>query len=273
MQHSKGFFIKTIVFSLALFVETLILGNFFFQFALAKNYFVLDWNFLGMVVGLLLVIAYTYALTVGAWDTWLQFVVVPMPISLANALLVARVDYKYAVLTFFVSYLLLSYDVFFASRIKEQLIKFNPKIMLRFSTKGVLFSFALVAGLFVFLIPVTPEELNIVEALSQTADQQVKLLLNSSFGTTAEYKLLQQFGLADASYADVIAVQLQQFIEPYREYLVPIVALLVVGTIHFLNSFVFILFALTIDFVFYFAKKTGVLHTDYQEVTQETLTF
>lgn len=273
MQHTRGYFIKTIFFSVLLFVESLILVNMLSNYAGAKDYFTVDWQFIGIVAGILLSIAYTYALSIGSWDTWLQFVVVPLPISLANALIVARINYLYGLMAFFVSYLFISYDVFFATQLKEQLIKFNPKIILRFSTKGLLFTFALMAGLFVFLTPTSLEELNIINTAAKITETQLKTLIDNSFSGSMELTLLKNFGLLDYNYTELLAEQIRTFVEPYRDYVVPILSVLVITSVQFINAIVYIIFALTIDLIYFIAKKLNIIKVEYREVMQEILTF
>ena len=273
MPRSRSFYIKTICFSFALFVESLVLASYLFNFAVSKDYFTLDMNLIFTVAGLLLLIAYTYSLTVGAWDVWLQYVVVPLPICAANALLVARINYLYAIIVFFASYIFLSYDVFFASQLKQQLIKFNPRFILRFSTKGLLFFFALMGGLFIMLVPISPEELNIVDSMTDIANSQVQFVVGSVTGQSSELEMLQNLGLVNLDFRDMLRTQIDDMVTPYKDYFVPIVALVTIASIQFLNSMVYLVFAASIGLFFKIAKRLGILRSEFEEVTKENLTY
>ncbi len=275
MHRTRSYVLKAILFSFALFIETLIISSLLFNFAISKNYFSIDWNFVGLLTAVLLLICYTYALTVGAWDTWLQYIIVPLPISLGTALIVARINLAYGMIVFFTVYMFSAYDVYFATQLKEQLIKFNPKIILRFSTKGILLIFALISGLLIFISPVSPDEVNtsVVSFIADIADKQTKIILNNSMEQNENLAILKRFGLVSLDFKTLFTNQISTVLEPYKHFILPIIAILVAGSIQFLNGLVYLLFAVTVDLVFMLAKRSGILKTEYRDVKQETLTY
>lgn len=277
-SNTQGYFFKTLFTSAALFAESIVLLSFLYNYSISGDFFTLDTRLLIYVSLLLLAICYTYALSVGSWNSWLQFVTVPLPISIANALIVIQINYLYAALVFFASYFFLSYDVFFATQIKEQLIKFNPRIILRFSTKGLLFNFAIMAGVLVFLSPVSVTHETFIDSVSDIAEQQTQTIISQSLnqsgvGENSQLGMLAGLGVANLDFKEIIQAQMRGFIEPYKHYITPIVSVLVIGTIQFLNSLVYLVFAGTISFVYGVAKKTGFLKVEYREVSQEVLVY
>ncbi len=275
MHRTRSYVLKAILFSFALFVETIMASSLLFDFAIAKNYFAIDWNFIGLLTAALLLICYTYALTVGAWDTWVQYVIVPLPISLGTALIVARMNLAYGIIVFFTVYIFSAYDVYVATSLKEQLIRFNPKIVLRFSTKGLLLIFALISGLLIFISPVSPDEVNtnVVDFMAGIAEKQTKIILNNSMEQNENLAILKRFGLVSLDFKTLFSNQISTVLEPYKHFILPVIALLVAGSVQFLNGPVYLLFAITVDLVFMLAKRTGILKTEFREVQQEILTY
>lgn len=261
--------LKIIFLSLALLVESFVLTTILFQFAKSQDFFSPPLTTIAKISLMLLLISYTYALTIGGWSKYIQFIFVPLPILLGILAVLIQIDVTYAILFFIVAYLLLAYDIIFATNLKKQLLKFNPRLVLRFSTKGILFIFAVTASLLVLLNPISPNELNIAGTIAEIADKQVQTILGSGqndFGVTT-------YSLFSLDIKDTVETEIDKFIVPYKQFVVPLIALLIFGSIQFINSLIYLIFSLTVGFLYVAAKKVGFLKQEFIQVEQEVLKF
>lgn len=302
-MKDAAYYIKTSILMVLLALESYFLTQILLNYVRSEDYFTPPIQTLGTIALALLVLIYTYALTVGAWKKWEQFVVVPLPISLGVFVGIFFLNPTHAVLVAAVAYILLSYDVYIATTIRDQLIKFNPVTILRFSTRGILFMFSLLAAVLVFLH--SSEKNNEFELGSKIAEiagnqlgsiMQPKLdpsKLPSNLANELDGKGLplnpELFGLGgmqgdtnsvidglpsfNLDLGNTVKTEVNNIIEPYKQFIPPLIALLVYAMVRFLGTFAHIAFNLTVPIVFGIAKKLSFLHSYSVPAEKEELSF
>lgn len=258
---------KTVAISTLLFIESLITTSIMWNYV--KN---LDTPTItiGLVLKLgfmLLLLTYTYALTIGAWDKWLQYVIIPLPLSLGIFLVIATINVLYAFLIFILIYMTLSYEVYFATRMKDMLIKFDPRLVLRFSIKGMLFTYALIGAVLILMGPRI--EFDLGESLSNLVHEEAEGVMEN----IETYKYAKDAGLIELDTKGIIKNSVNDLVSPYAQFIAPILAILTIASVSTLDWFVYVVFSATIDILFMFAKRLKFIHYEYKDVKQEILRF
>ncbi len=266
---STSYYMKTAILSGALFIESLMLTAFLKKLAFTENYFDPSFSTILHTALLLLLIAYTYALTVGAWDKWEQYVIVPVPVCAGIFVIAISIDAAYALLLTLACFLILLYDIDFSAKLREQLIKFNPQIILRFSTKGLLFVFALV-GAFLVVVSPSAQNIDLTGGIADVVHGQVTNIVSRETGVSVS-DITQVVG--EGSIRTFVKSQLDALLDPYKEFFVIIVAFFTLGLIQLINGIIYALFSVTIGTVFALAKKVGFFRTETKQVDQEILRF
>lgn len=258
------------------------------------------------VVIFILLITITHALIAGAWDKWEQYVFGPLPISLGLFINVLPINSAYAMVIFILSYVMLCYEIILASQLKKQMLVFNPRLILKFTTRGIILVFSLSAAILVIVTAGKQPDLNIGNTVGEFVDQYFTKQLNSQLNSQMQQGLtpdqlerLSMFGLdpsqfqfgegaeetpyilsnlpADAvpelSLKSTVAREVNKLIEPYRRFVNPIMAVLVFGLLQFLGTIAYLFYSLTIDLVFWLAKKTNLFIIDKVPAEKEVLHF
>lgn len=259
-MYTTAQYIKTYVLAILLFFETLLLTNLIVNFVMSQNYFNLSTVFAVEVVLLMFLSIVTYSLTIGAWGKWIQYVIIPLPVSCAIFLSLVRFNFYNALTITAVVYLLLCYDVYKAVKLKDLLIKFDPSYILRISTRGLLFIFSVLGGLVLVLnTTYTPNVLNVGEKIAELTDKPIRQMYNVQH--------------LDINLKDVIERQVNDVIAPYKNFINPIMAVLMFGLFRILGSVADFIFTSTINPIFDLAKRTRFFKTEKVMVEKEILKF
>jgi len=296
-----------------LFIEAFILTFLITGYVVAQNYFTMSWELSLQTVFLMLFLAYTYSLTIGAWNKTEQYIIVPLPISLAIFTAVLQYNFSYAVLAFILSFLLLTLDIYKATRIKNLLIRFDPKIILRLSTTGILFLFSILGAVLVILHSASVQtELNIGHKIAEVVEAPLKNVvkgqLESSFQDQSMlipgYELdfsnidpsylpfLEQAGISNPNdlkdiaktsateqiydkinVGSIVENQVNNYIEPYKGLIRPLMAILVFGLFQFYATIAMLIFMATVDILFMIAKSSKFFNIIEFDVKKEELKF
>lgn len=303
-MKDSAYYIKTVILMFFLIFESQFLIQELHNYIRSEDYFTPSVNTLVKISAILLVLIYTYSLTVGAWGKWEQYIIVPLPISLGIFMGVLFLDPTHAVLMAALAFLLLSYDVAVATHIKNQLIKFSPVTVLRFSTKGILFLYALLAAVLVFLHSADKNNAyNLGDKVADFAERQFSTVMKpeldpdnlpSNLVNELEGKGLppdpEMFGMLggmqgdtnsvinglpsfNLDLRDTVKTEVDNIVEPYKQFIPPLIALLVFALVRFLGSIAHFVFNLTAPILFTAAKKIGFLHTLFIPVQKEELSF
>jgi hypothetical protein len=305
-KFEKGttYFVKTGILVVLLFVESLLLTIQTLNYIKSIDYFTPALTVLLTIAGLMLAIIYTYSLTIGAWDRWEQFVIVPVPIAFGIFVTLSVINPFYAVVASAVVLAWLSYEVLITTRIKAMLIKFNPKLILRLSARGLLLSFSGIAALMVFVNASNPNfEFDLGGILGKAANEYVQKIVSPKVpkdtdGTTINEELgekaipidpevfgqlgglrmdsnstLGNLGFLNLDITETVTESVNSAISQYSHFVPPLLALIVFGIFQFLGFLTNIVFLLTVDILFAFAKKAGFFKIQTQTVEQEYLRF
>jgi len=249
----------------------------------------------------MVLIAWTFAISVGSWERGLQYLIIPVPTALAMFLVMAQFNISYAILMTAVTAGLLIYDIWKSTRLSKLLVRFEPTIILKFSTNGLLFLFSILAGVLVMIDPGTVQELNIgkqtADIVGETLDAAIQTQIKNTLnGAPQGYldqldpsvvNMLESFGLPtnlnDPMYTnpenlgidtkEIVESQVNALIEPYKDFVKPIMALLLFGLFQFYAYLAYIIFSLTVNIIYWVAKKTNFLKTEVIQVDKEILKF
>ncbi len=290
------------------FLESLILTNIVVQFISSQKFFTPPLGLMISVVILLALLITTNALLAGAWGRWEQFVFGPLAICLGIFLVVYPINSAYAVVIFFVVYVLTSYEIILASQLKKQMLIFNPRLVLKFVSKGIILSFSLSAAILVIVTAGKQPEINIGDRVGEFVDTHLTKQLNSQINsnvntqlqeglTSEQMERLSAFGLDPSKfeyyeYAEpsmlenlpniptpklslksTVAKEVNKLVEPYEKLVNPIMAALVFGLIQFLGVIAYLFYSLTIDLVFWGARRFNLLKIEKIPAEQEILHF
>lgn len=304
-QYKKTtvYYVKTAVVTVLLGVESFFATKLLIDYVKSQKYFAPPMSFLASFTGLMLLLLFTYFLTVGAWIKWEQYVIVPLPISLGIFIAIYPLNTTYAMLISISAYLLLCYDVMISTNLKKMLIQFKPRHILRFSTKGILFMFALIAGVIVLVVNANPvSEIDIGGKLGELTQTQYEKFVEPKINDSAQRVLINELegkglptdpemfsmlsGLTDTSSSfmgglpginldltKTVETEFNALIEPYKQFIPPLIALLVFALIRFLGGIAHFVFNILIDPIFALFKATGFLHTGQISVSKEVIGF
>lgn len=271
MKKTSSYYIKSFTLMVLLAVESYFLTSAILNFAQSLNYFGIDTNFYINVILLMITIIATLSLTIGGWDKWMKFVIFPLPISLGIFASVFSYDLTNSLILFLLAFALLCYSVQISALAKNQFIKVNANQVLANSFKSVSFVFSLTAGLLVFFT-----------VKGQGASFSLGNIFFNSFGKqikqTIESNMLAQFGpsfnlTANIDLNMIIPKTIDQFTAPFKEFIPPIMALVVFGLFKLLGMVAEIISSFINPALFLILKKTGFLKVTLTQVTKEDLSF
>jgi len=302
---TTAFYVKTSIISTLLFAESFLLSGLIISFVNSQKFFAPSWYFMVLVVLLIFLLSVTNALIVGSWDKWEQFVFGPLPISLGLFINTFPINSAYAVVIFLMAYVMLFYEIILASQLKKQMLVFNPRLVLKFTTKGLILVYSLAAALLVIITAGRQPDINIGNRVGEFVDQYFTPQINTKLNTSVQEGLtpeqmerLSAFGLDPSKFeyaqeSDVpyvldnfanvavpelslkgtVAKEVNKLVEPYKRFVNPIMALLVFGLIQFLGTVAYLFYSLIIDLVFWLAKKANVFIVEKVPAEQEILHF
>ncbi len=301
-MKTTAYIVKTTSLSVLLLIESFFLTLYITEYVAQQNYFSVGWPLFIRSVSLMTAMLVTYSLTVGGWGKWEQYLIVPAPISIALFLAVMQYNLNYAIITFIVSFLILCYDIYSTTKFMKLLIKFDPKMIFKMSATGLLFLFSILGGFLVILHSSIPgNEYNVGQKVTQILGEPIRNILHGQLQgflqqqgnltniDPAYQSLLEQAGyspqslnlsttlsesLLDSSNLNrFVESQVNNFIAPYRNFVKPVIALLVFGLFQFFATVSLIVFKLIIDLIFSFAKNYGFFNVEYIVVKKEELRF
>lgn len=300
-----AYYVKTSIIATLLFAESFLLSGLILSYINSQKFFSPSLDFMVLVAVLMLLILVTHALIVGAWDKWEQFIFGPISISLGLFITTFPINSAYAVVIFFLSYVLLFYEVILASQLKRQMLVFNPRLVLKFTTKGIILIYSLSAAILVIVTAGKQPDFNVGNKVGEFVDmyfttqintemnaqvqeglspEQMERLsafgldptkFNYSDGTETPYILenMANVSIPELSLKNTVANEVNKLVDPYKRFVNPIMAIMVFGLIQFLGTIAYLFYSLSIDIVFWAAKKFGLFTTETVQAEQEILHF
>jgi len=249
-------------------------------------------------------LATTHALIVGAWDTWEQYLLGPVPIALGIFIASYSVNSAYAVVILILVLVYMSYEVTLASQLKNQLLVFNPRLVLKFISKGIVFAFSITSAILVIVSVGKQPDINVGNTIGGYVDKYLSSHINAQLNNEVQQGLssdqlerlsafgldpsmiqntqfsygdpslvLENVGMPQLSLKDTVATEINKIVEPYKKFLNPLMAVLVFGLIQFLGTVAYLFYSLLIDLIFVLAKKSGFFKLETVTVERETLHF
>lgn len=306
VMKDSAYLVKTAIVTVFFALESYALTNILLAYVRTEDYFTPPLRTLGDISLFLFLIILTYALSIGAWKKWEQYLIIPLPISLGILAALFITNPSYALVAAITAFVLISYDVYIATHTKDLLIKFDAKTILRVSTKGLLFVFALLGAILVFLHSAeTSGGFDIGGSIADIAQDQIGLILPTAIDTQAKEipdDFLNQVGdngfplnpeqyglisglkgnpegllgglpMLNLDIRDTVKTKVDTAIAPYRKFIPPLIALAIFALIRLLGSLVHFIFTLLVPVIFKFAKSTGWFKTSFINVQKEQLTF
>jgi len=259
------------------------------------------------VAGLFWLMVTTHALLVGAWNTWEQYFLGPIPVAMGLFLATYPINSAYAVVFLIFVIVFMSYEITLAAQLKSQLLVFNPRMVLKFVSKGLILVFSISSAILVVIHAGKEPSINIGNAVGEFVDEhfsfQATKQLNSqylkdlspeeaerlsAFGLdpslltnpkviegdpTEALKELQNRGLEEISLKNAVAKEVNKLVEPYKRFLNPVIAILIFGLIQFLGTISYLFYSLFVGLIFQIAKKTGFFKIETVPAEKETLHF
>ena len=284
-MRTKVHYIKSSLLAALLVIESYLLSDLLMGYVMSGNFFSPSPRLLIKAVAMLLLILYTYFLTVGGWGKWEQYLTVSLPIATGIGIRATMNNPTYGLLIGFLVFLILSYDVFLSNRLKNHMLVFNPRIILKFSNRGVLFTFALSTAIFVFIDkPVEKPEFNLGAKIGNITQRQFENILEPQLNQSAKQGIAEQIpgggddfiqGLPDVNLdlRQTIETEFNKIVEPYKRFIPPLIALVVFTFVRFLGGITNWIFTFTIGLVFAFFKKIKFLHVNHKTVQKEEIGF
>jgi hypothetical protein len=300
-MRQTSYYLKIAVIVLLTFIQTYYLSWLISTYVAQGNFFTLNTEFSIRVVILMVLLAWTFAISVGSWEKGLQYLIIPIPTAVAMFLVIAQMNISFAFLIMLGTAGLLIYDIWKSTRLSKLLIRFEPTIVLKFSTSGLLFLFSVLAGVLVMVDTEKVQEMNIgkqtAEIVGETLDTAIQTQIqNTLSGAPQGYldqidpsvvNMLESFGLpsnlSDPMYSNpenlgintkvIVEAQVNDLIEPYKDFVKPVMALLLFGMFQFYAYIAYLIFSLTVNGIYWVAKKTNFLKIETVQVDKEILKF
>lgn len=250
-------YVKTIILSVLLFLFTLLFGYLVNGYISRGDYFNLYSGEVVWVVLVLCVILLVYSLTVGSWNDRLEYIVVPLPISLGIFIFLVSFNIYNALYAFIIVYVFLCLEMYKTVRLKKMLVKFEPRFVLRSSGRGMMLVYSLFA-LFILMIGSTFENVHTIDVgskLSDVVSDPISQLYNLSY--------------LEVNVKELVTTQINNVVEPYRNFFRPVMAIFVFLIFRFFGSIAYALYSILIRVVFHIAKKTGFIKIEKASVEQE----
>lgn len=258
---------KLLVLQFLLLLEGISITRLLLEFAKTQQFFNPPFKTILLIGGVVLLSLYTYSFIIATWEHSLNYYLTPIIFSISIAIMFVSLSYVYALIAFLLSLAVALYDTQYSIELSKHLIKFEPKYILRLSTKGILFIFSILAAITVLVNPLHPDKIHISQDIAQIAQTQFDAVLKGS----PDLQTLQGFGDINIDVAGTVQQQVDKFLTPYKQFLMPLLAILIFGVMQFINSLVYLIFSLTITPIFSFSKKIHFLNSELSTVEKEIL--
>ena len=311
-MKNSAYYIKTFSLTLIIFVISYFLTRTIAEPIKNQDYFSFSAEYAAKIILLMLGNLYAFSLTVGAWNKWEQYLVVSIPVSIAIFFAIFSISPAYALILSFLAGVLLSLDVYKSTRISALMVRFDPKIILRLSTSGLLFVFSIVGGVLVILYSVVAPEFNIGREVSSLVEKPLRSIVETQLRNNLEQQLiplnltgkettnsnvedlLKQFGLEldveemqnsvneteiteqivqNLDVKGIVEKEVNGFVGPYKNLVHPILAVLMFALFQFYAAIALFFYVITVDGVFWIARKTGFFKSTEIDVKKEILKF
>lgn len=296
------FIIKTSIITFLLFIESYFLVKEILYYINKGDFFKLDITLIAIIVALMTAIALTFSLSIGAWNNWRQYLLVPGPLAFGVFTATVHLQPRQYIIATFAFFLMCVAFVLPATATKDNLIKFDPILIFSRSVRGLLFAYSILAGGLLFLNTSQGEDFDLISKIGNFAGEQIfnivkpELTANPITGKLEEIfagiygnkqglnkeniaqettTILEGFGITqtDETIQDAVVQQVNKLIQPYKNFILPLMALLVFGLVEFAGVFARFFFMALVRPAFVLARATSFIKVENNMVKQEQLKF
>ncbi len=264
-------YIKIGILSLLLFVTSYYLTDLVFVPIKTHNYFGVTLEYSLKIIVLMLAETYLFSLSVGIWGNWKKHLIVALPPMIGITVVTAQINLFYGITIPAILFVLLCIDIAKSNRLKNTLMIFKPGYIFGLSTGGLLFIFSVMGGLMVILSSPNLPNIDLGKSLSTIVEPQIRKIVSSQVQGLPP--AIAQGYMDNMSFSALIESQINNFITPYKNFLHPILAVLMFLLFQFYASIAKIIFSITIGPLFIIAKKLKFFHVEIVTVEKEVLKF
>lgn len=265
LGEPKSYYLKTGIIFFLLFVESLYLSKLLLDYSVAQDYFSIQTVLFVKYVLVSLALVYTYALSVGSWEHHDHYFLVAAPIAFGIFANLMILNLTQALVFTFLAFLFISYYMKNTNKLRKILLVFSAPLLLKTPARTLIMLFSFLAGFMVFL--------------NYYASHSQKLSIGSQIGNLAEQQILSNQNIfkqvveLDIPIKETVAGQVDDLVQPYKQFVPSVVGFLVFGVFQFLGWISYGIYVLTIELVFWIAKRAGLYRIEYVDVRKEELTF
>lgn len=268
-QINTKYILETFIIMLLLFLLSFRATLFLWAFAGNREYFTFGGGYIFKVSATLLLLCYVFAISIGSWRRWEHYLTVPFPIAFGVFLVAASSSLKWGLVIFVVSYLIMVNNIKVSTNLIDNLIKINPRIVLRIPIKSILFMFSVVAAALILLHPAGQQSYDVGQAIADLTSKYLDQFIQQR----PDLQAIQALGFEEFDFTTLITDKINNAIEPYKRFVMPIIALLVFGSFQIITLIVFWVFNITIGMLFGLAKRLNIISIEYIDVKKEIIKF
>lgn len=265
--HSFSYYVKSAFIVSAIFCTTFQLSTEILNFSKTGDIFSVSPYYMLKIGVLILVTAYLYTLSIGAWDEWEQFAIIPIPTALGVTLSAEFSGLLHAPYIGIAFLAVLEIFIWNSTGLKKLFLKFSPTMIMKPTLNGMVFLFSILSGASL-LLDTVPQITNIGNKIGTIIEAPLKQAVTKQI--PAELRI---FLLDGIDFKGLAEVQINNAIEPYKNYVKPIMAGLTFFLFQFIGSIALFVYGITINVLMWLATKTKIFRTERVEVQQETLKF
>jgi hypothetical protein len=262
-----GFYIKSALIVAAVFFATNSLSSEILTFSQTGDIFALNTELAIRVTVLMLAVMYLFTLSIGAWDKWEQFAIIPIPTALGVTLSLMLLQQLYALYIGLAFLVLMELFILSSTKLKKLLLKFSPTIIMQPILRGTLFLFSLLSVISIILSS-NAQNINIGNEIGTMIEEPLKQAVTKQIPTE-----LRSFVLTEVDFKGLAETQINKTIEPYKNYIKPIMAILTFFLFQFFGSIALFIYKLTVNILMWLVLKTKLIKIELVEVPQEILKF
>lgn len=262
------------------------------------NYFGVNLEYSLKIVALMLTETYLFSLSVGIWGNWKQYFFVALPPILGITVVTAQVNLFYGIIAPLILFALLCVDIAKSNNLKNTLLTFKPTYVLSLSTGGLLFIFSVIGGVMVILSSPNLPKIDIGKSLAVVIEPQLKKMVSNELYRQTQNEIslfniedidpaikdiidqaqtqtpvLAQNYVENINFTGLIENQINSVVTPYKDFLHPILAVLMFLLFQFYASIAKIIFSISVEPLFNLAKKLNFLRIEKVMVEKEELKF
>jgi len=258
-------YIKTGLLSLIIFGSSLGLGNTIVDFVEMGDYFSFSLETALAFITFAFFLLVSFALSVGCWNRYDQYLFVLIPMGLGVFFSLEHLDPIQALTFASIFSLIMVLYMYRSLKLKSLLLKFIPGLIFSDATKALMLLFSLLSA---FAIFINFENINHPKTLADYIVEAVSTQIQNSSG--GPFEILKN---ANIPLDELIKTNVENFLEPFKQFTMPIIAFLVFSYFQLLGWISYTIYSFLVDPVFWAGKKFNLFKTTEEEVKKENLTF